>query len=230
MKNTGYNCNGITSCLQMLNKVDDSLLYKPIQLEKLFNFSSYPFKKKWIQNESIIFGQMSNDNSQLTKEERDSLKTHPDCEKRILLLKDSILKTNNGQLYQVNELYFKQLKKDFFIEMTEQLYRDENLTRNLYYNLLMLQHGENVPFAVYSIARALNKIYISQKEHQLGMMTEKEDRAYPQDYNLLLRMFDRLRLDEIAELSFQFCSYYQSQMNGYKEFDIEMEKAKQHKK
>lgn len=230
MKNTGYNCNGITTCLQMLDKVDDSLFNKPLHLEQLFNFSNYPFKKKWIQNESVIFGQMSNDNSQLTTKEKDSLKTHPDCEKRILLLKDSVMKSNTGQLFLINELYFKQLKKDFLIEMTEQLYRDDNLTRNLYYNLIMLQHGDNLPFAIYSISRALNKIYISQKQHQLGMITEKEDRAYPMEYNLLLRMFDRLRLDEIAELSFQFCSYYQSQMNGYKEFETEMEKAKQYKK
>jgi hypothetical protein len=93
----------------------------------------------------------------------------------------------------------------------------------------MLQNGDNIPFAVYSIARALNKTYESQKEHRLGMIIEREDRTYHLDYNLLLRMFERLRLDEIAELSFQFCSYYQSQMNGYKEFEIEMEKAKQHK-
>lgn len=229
MKNTGYDCNGITTCLQTLDKVDDFLFNKPLHLEQLFNFSNYPFKKKWIQNESVIFGQMSNDNSQLTIKEKDSLKTHPDCDKRILLLKDSVMKSNTGQLFLVNELYFKQLKRDFFIEMTEQLYRDDYLTRNLYYNLLMLQKGENLPFAIYSIARALNKIYISQKQHQLGMITEKEDRAYPMEYNLLLRMFDRLRLDEIAELSFQFCSYYQSQMNGYKEFETEMEKARQHK-
>ena len=100
MKNTGFDCNGIKTCLQLLDKVDDSLLYKSIDPGLIFNFSSYPFKKKWIQNESAIFSQMSNDNSPLTKKERDSLRTHPDCAVRISFLEDSILRTRRKIYYE----------------------------------------------------------------------------------------------------------------------------------
>ena len=230
MKKTGYDCNAIKTCLQMLDKVDDSLLYKPLELEQVFSFAEYPFKKKWIQKESVIFGEMGDDESPLTKKEKDSLRTHPDCEKRFFLLQDSLLKTDSGKVFLVNEQLFKKLKKEFFVEMTEQEYRDENLTRNLYYNLLMLQNNENIPLAIYSVARALNLIYESQKDHRAGLMTEKESRSYPADYNLLLRMIDRLKLEEIADLNYYFCKQYQLQMEGYKGFDEEMKIARRNKK
>ena len=152
MKNTGYDCNAIKTCLELLDKVDDSLLYQSPDIRQTFNFPDYPFKKKWIQKESSIFSQV-NDSDASTGHEKDSLKTHPDCAKRISLLKDSLATTSTGgKKFLVNEELFSQLKKDFFIEMTEQCYRDKNLSRNLYYNLLMLQSGENTPLAVYSIA------------------------------------------------------------------------------
>ena len=109
MKNTGYDCNAIRTCLQLLDKVDDSLLYKPVNPELTFNFTNYPFKKKWVQKESVIFSEMSNDDSPLTKKEKDSLKTHPACTDRILRLEDSITKVQPGKKFIMDELLFRQL-------------------------------------------------------------------------------------------------------------------------
>jgi len=58
MKKTGYGCNAIKTGLELLDKVDDSLLYKPLALQQVFHFNEYPFKKKWIQKESSIFSQL----------------------------------------------------------------------------------------------------------------------------------------------------------------------------
>ena len=226
MKKTGYDCNGIITCLNLLDKVDDSDFSKPLVLEEVFNFNDYPFKKKWIQKESMIFSKMTNDDSPLTVKEKDSLKTHPDCERRIALLADSIHAVAAGKTFIVNETYFNQLKKDFLVEMTEQLYKDKNLSRNLYYCLLMLQDKENLQFSIYSIARGLNRAYESQKDHRLGTLVSKEGREYSDDYNLLLRMFDKIRLDEIADLNNYFCRYYQLLMTGYEGFEEEYSKAK----
>ena len=225
MKKTGFDCNGIKTCLQLLDKVDDSLLFKPLNLELAFNFSDYPFKKKWIQNESVLFGQMKGDDSPLTKKEKDSLKTHPDCVKRVLALEDSIQHSDGGKKFLVNEQLFNELKRNFLPEMTEQEYRDKDLGRNLYYNLIMLQHQQNTPLAVFSIARGLNQAYDAQKNHTLGKWFTAETRGLPADYNLLLRMLSRLRLDDIAALSYYFCNQYKVQMIGYAGFGEELEKA-----
>ena len=225
MKNTGFDCNGIKTCLKLLDKVDDSLLNSSIDPELTFNFSNYPFKKKWIQKESTIFSQMSNDDSPLTKKERDSLKTHPDCAVRILHLEDSISKARQGEKFIINSTWFGQLKKDFFVEIAEQQFKSNNLSRNLYYSLKMLQRGENTSYAMFAIARGLNVMYENQKNHKLGIITDKETRGYPADYNILLRMLDRLRLEEIANINYNFCMEHNAEMSGYTGFNDEFNKA-----
>lgn len=226
MKKTNYDCNAIISCLQLLDRVDDTAFYKPLMLEQVFNFNEYPFKKKWIQKESVLFGQMTNNDSPLSAAEQDSLKTHPDCSKRIILLRDSIENIPAGKLFITDEAYFRQLKKDFLVEITEQLYKIKALSGNLYNSLRMLQEKENLQFAVYSVARCLNILYEAQKDHWLGKVTVKENRRYEEDLNLLLRMVDRLKLDEIAELNYHFCRYYQVLMEGYEGFEEEFKKAR----
>jgi Peptidase family M48 len=225
MKNTGYDCSAIKTALLSLDKIDDSLIYKPLVLEEVFNFSDYPFKKKWIKNESVIFGQLNEDDSSLTLKEKDSLKTHPDCMIRVSLLEDSLKNFAGGKLFLVDEKEFNRLKKDFFMEMTEECYREKNLSLNLYYSLLLLQANENIPMAVYSVARCLNQVYENQKNHSVGNLLNRESRTLPENYNLLLRMLDRLRLDEIAALNYYFCQQHQSQMKGYAGFKEEMNKA-----
>lgn len=225
MKKTGYDCNGIKTCLQLLDKVDDSLLYKPLEVSKVLNFDDYPFKKKWIEKESVLFGAMSGDESPLTKAEKDSLKTHPDCSKRILALEDSIKKCEGNKKFLVDENLFRQLKKDFFAEMIEQDYKDDDLGLNLYFNLVLLQEQENLPLAIYSVARDLNRMYESQKNHTLGTLISAESRTRAADYNLLLRMIKRLKLEEIAALSYQFCNKYKDYMTGYTGFEEERNKA-----
>ena len=205
MRKTGYDCNAIKSTLQLLDNIDDTLLYKRLDLEQAFNFSDYPYKKRWTEKESTIFGQLDENNSPLSPAERDSLKTHPDCSTRILLLSDSLQKIGlAGRKFLVSETVFNKLKKDFAIEMTEQCYRSNNLSRNLYYSLQMLQVNENTYFAVYSIARCLNQLYENQKDHHLGTSIDVENKIYPEDYNLLLRMLNRLKLDELASLNYFF--------------------------
>jgi Peptidase family M48 len=227
MKKTGYDCGAIKTCLELMDKVDDSLFHTPLDIQQTFSFTEYPFKKKWIQKESAIFSQVD-DNSSLTKKEKDSLKTHPDCAKRIVLLSDSIRSVSPGKQFLVNEKLFNQLKKDFFIEIAEECYREKNLSRNLYYNLLLLQAQQNTSTAVYSIARCLNELFDRQKNHKLGLTVDIENKGYPEEYNLLLRMLNRVRLDEIASLNFYFCNQRLPEMKGYPGFEEEMNKAKKH--
>ncbi|MBL7737808.1 MAG: M48 family metalloprotease [Chitinophagaceae bacterium] len=225
MKRTGYDCGAIIATLELLDKVDDSLFHKPINVEQAFHFTGYPFRKKWIQKESFIFSQVD-DNSSLTKKEKDSLKTHPDCSRRISLLTDSVNSlAGTGKKFIVNEDLFKKLKQDFLVELAEECYRGNEWSRNLYYHLIFLQEGKNRRLAIYSIARCLNGLYEKQKEHKFGTAVDTENKGYPADYNLLLRMLGRLRLDEIASLSYYFCRQYETEMQGDEHFRKEMTKA-----
>ena len=225
MQKAGYNCSAIRSCLLLLDKIDDSLLYKPLNLEQVFNFSDYPFKKRWIEKESGIFSRLNENESPEAKREKDSLKTHPDCSTRILMLSDSLQNAGEkGGNFLVSENVFNKLKKDLFVELTEQCYRSGNLSRNLYYSLHMLQTSENTYLAVYSIARCLNQLYENQKDHRLGTTIDAESKIYPEDYNLLLRMLGRLKLDELSSLNYFFCKSYYEQMRNYPNFRDELKK------
>ncbi|MGQ0738103.1 MAG: M48 family metallopeptidase [Bacteroidota bacterium] len=230
LKNSGYSGNGFITTMQLLDKVDDTTIFAPLNLQKVLSFPDYPFRERWIKKESVIFGAMNPDDaSVLTKKEKDSLKTHPDCLKRIALLKDSALKIT-GRDFQADEKMFRQLKQDFVPEIVEDVYKNRNISFNLYLSLQMLQEGRHVPLAVYSIARDMNELYKHQKEHQLGLIIETENRRFTEGYNALLRMLYRLRLNEIADLNAAFCSFYSEQMKGYEGFAEEMKRAAENKK
>ncbi|HEX7845668.1 MAG TPA: M48 family metallopeptidase [Chitinophagaceae bacterium] len=230
MKKAGFDCNAIRSCLNLLDKVDDSVFHQSPKLETVFSFDDYFFKKRWVQKESSIFSELKEDNSPLSEKEKDSLKTHPDCSKRIAMLEDSMLASGNtGKQFAVDEKAFSKLKKEFILEMTEQCFREKKLSRNLYYSLMLLQTEEHKAYAVYSIARCLNEIYVSQRDHKLGLMVDVESKGYREEYNLLLRMLSKLRLEEIANLNYYFCSRYRSFMNGDRGFEEEGRKAQRFK-
>ncbi len=225
-KNTGYSGKGFITSMQLLDKIDDTTMFARLNLQKILTFPGHPFKERWIKKESVIFGAINPDEaSGLTKKERDSLKTHPDCSRRIELLSETASKIN-GINFQVNEALFRKLKQDFIPEIVEEVYKSGNVSFNLYLSLQMLQANKHIPLAVYSIARDLNLIYKRQKEHQLGLIIDSESRYFTEEYNTLLRMLYRLRLNEIAGLNANFCSFYQQQMKNYQDFEEEMTKAK----
>lgn len=227
-KNTGFDGNSIITCLQLLDKIDDSLMHKPVSLPVIFQSNDYPFKQKWIQKASAIFSQMGKDDGPLTQREKDSLKTHPDCVHRISLLKDSVALLPAGKKFLVDEPTFRLLQKELPVEVVEYNYKAGNIDRQLYLAMILLQEQKHVPVAIYSIARSLNDLYIAQRDHTLGTLARKESRFYDEDYNLLLRMIDRLKLDEIANLSYQFCLKHKEKMAGYKAFEEELERAKRY--
>ncbi|RYY49394.1 MAG: DUF45 domain-containing protein [Chitinophagaceae bacterium] len=226
LKNSGYNCNAITSCLLLLDRIDDTLKTATAKFQQEFNSGQYLFKKKWIQEETSIFSQMdAKAASGLSQKEQDSLKTHPDCLTRIDRLKDSIAASPAGKNFLVDEATFLSLRNSFFAEITEECYRGENLSRNLYYGLLLMQDEDKKALGIYTVARCLNKIYEVQKEHKLGSKLETEDKNYGDDYNLLLRMLGRIRLEELANVNLNFCKKYESFMQSYPGFDKEILKA-----
>lgn len=225
MKNTGYNCNAIKTCLQTLDNIDDTTYFNsPLAVQKELDFPGYPFKQSWVTKQSSIFSQIKEDDSPESKQERDSLKTHPDCAKRILQFeahwKDDSKKRTS---FLVNEEKFNELKRQLFYEIMEECYHEDELSRNLYYSLTLLENEPGNLYAVYSVVRCFNRLWYLQKNHKLQQAIEKEDRSFPAQYNLLLRMLDRLNLDEIVSLNSAFAARYAEQMKTYPGFAAELD-------
>jgi predicted Zn-dependent protease len=207
-KNTGYNANGIVSLLQLLDSVDKATVFPKLNVRAMLNFEGYPFKNKWVQEESAIFSKINTQTSEDKAKEIDSFKTHPDCSVRIAALKDSVASQNGGKDFLVDETYFQKVKEELLLEMIEHTYQSDNLSRNLYYNLLLLQQQKHANLAAYFIARDLNKLYQQQKNHKAGLLLDTENKFYADDYNQLLRLLNRIRLDELAQMTRSFCNRY----------------------
>jgi predicted metal-dependent hydrolase len=225
MKNTGYDCNAIKTCLQTLDGIDDTTYFKsPPEIQKELDFPNYPFKQNWIAKQSSIFSQIKEDDSPQSKQERDSLKTHPDCQKRILLFeahwKDDGEKRTS---FLVSEEKFKELKTQLFYQIMEECYHEDELSRNLYYALTLLKNDPVNQFAVYSVVRCFNRLWYLQKNHKLQQAIEKEDQSFPAQYNILVRMLDRLRLDEIVSLNSAFAARHAEQMKTFPGFAAELD-------
>jgi predicted Zn-dependent protease len=225
MKNTGYDCNAIKTCLQTLDDIDDTTYFtNPPAIQKELNFPAYPFKQSWITRQSSIFSAIKKDDSPESQQEKDSLKTHPDCAQRILLFESHWTKDNEKRSsFLVNEEKFNELKRQLYYEMMEECYHEDELSRNLYYALELLENEPGNGFAIYSVVRCFNRLWYLQKNHQLLGSIEKEDPSFPAPYNLLLRMLDRLRLDEIVSLNTAFAAGYAEQMKTYPGFAAELD-------
>lgn len=228
LRSTQFSMSGSITCLQMLDTVDDSAFYGKLDISRLLNFKSYPFNEKWIKNESSIFGQMKEDASGLSQKERDSLRTHPDCNKRIAAILPLISGKKDNQFFLVDSSLFIHLQSRLSIEIIEQLYREENFTLFMYFALGLLKTNQERPYAIYSLTRALNSMYTAQLNHRIGLVTDKESRSQSQDYNLICRMVDRLRLKELAEMNYYLCQNFESEMKDFTDFQKEFQQAKKY--
>ena len=228
MKNTGYDCNAVKTSLQTLDNIDDTTYFnKPPAIETELDFPGYPFKQSWISKQSSIFSAIKDSDSPELKQEKDSLKTHPDCAKRILLFeahwKDDGEKRNS---FLVSKEKFNELKRQLYYEIMEECYHEDDLSRNLYYDLTLLENEPGNQYAIYSIIQSFNRLWYLQKNHILKQAIEKEDKSLPGQYNLLLRMLDRLRLDEITSLNSSFAARYAEQMKTYPGYAAELDTLK----
>jgi Zn-dependent protease with chaperone function len=223
MSNSMFNLNSVITSLQMLDKIEDTSIFKPLKIDVVLNSPEYPFKKKWIQEETSIFSEIKLKKDTSNKNEADSLKTHPDCTKRIALLKDTIAKSvkKSSPYFITNEITFNKIKEKFLMEAVEYCYTNKQLSLNLYLALSMFQDKKETPYAVYSIARCLNVIFEKQKKHTLGNAIHTENKDFEDDYNQLLRMLSSLSLSEIAAINYNFCKTNLSTGLLYKNFDKE---------
>lgn len=227
MTRAGYDPLAARNTLLLLDRVDDTLVFDPAKagIEQVFHFADYPFKKRWIQKESMLFGDLREEEEGAGTPDADSLKTHPDCQIRIGQLEAALTRDGGkGKQYLVDSVYFHQLQDDLYYEIMEGCFREKLYSRNLYYALLLLGREPENPTAIISIARAWNEIYRLQKEHRLGTTVETEDKSFPPSYNLLLRMIGRIKLEEILAMNTAFCKKYYEIMKAIPEYKTEIKR------
>lgn len=221
LKKSGYKIEASKSMLNILEDVDDAKLYAPLSLSQSLNFPTYTFNARWIKKESSIFSKIGKDDGAITPQEKDSLKTHPDCKNRISFLSDSLTKYENiGVAFFNDSITFLALQKTFVTEIVEESYRDKRLSKNLYYSLQMMNDADRKVYASYSVLRCLLSIYEEQQKHTLGKSIDHENKFFSDDYNLLLRMLSRVSLDEIKDIAKAFATLHATTMSEFSEWNF----------
>jgi Zn-dependent protease with chaperone function len=228
MLNTGFDPDGALTCLALLDASDKDKYAAPLKLEELFNFAAYPFKKRWLESETLAFTE-DKEEAQESKKLEDSLKTHPDCSLRIEVLKTAIAKHNRaaGKKFLIDEATFTQLKATFDYEALEYLYELGMVSRALFNALQMHKHDPSNPYVVGFIGKCMNRIYKSQKDHELGKIVSLPSPEFDEEYNSLLRIIQNLRLSEIAALNYYFLDAHIANGKKSEEFIAALISAKE---
>jgi Zn-dependent protease with chaperone function len=217
MRNTGFALSGALSTLALLDVIDTDTLNTAVCLPATFNAAEYPFRKKWIaRNEGLLGGHAQVKDTTMA----DSLKTHPDCQKRIgwLTKMMSGWPQPGAAPFAVDSPAFVSLRRAFRYETIEYAFAADNYTRSFFMTLELLQAQPGDVYLVAQIGRLLNGIYTAQKAHTLSKVIDLPSPGYPANYNLLLQFIQNLYLEDISSMNYYYLKKFHPQMDGYTPF------------
>lgn len=229
LANTRFDITESLSSLAMLDHIDSDSLNMETALKNLFNFPEYPFKDKWLKKEEgLLGGHFKQEKNEL----EDSLKTHPDCLKRIEFLKPFVEKYNSVTRMKnvVNKEKFKELQTVFKFEVVEYAYQKNNYSASLKYTISLLQNISD-PYLITQVGKIFNGMYDAQKRHTLNKIIQLPAPGYNSNYNLLLEFIQKLYRYDIAAINYNFLKKYSQQIKDYpaftNEFDISLKNFKE---
>ena len=221
LANTRFDIAESLSSLAMLDNIDSDSLSMETALKSLFNLPEYPFKDKWLKKEEgLLGGHSRQDKTEL----EDSLKTHPDCLKRVEFLKPFVEKYNSGLRLKnaINEVKFKELQTVFKYEIVEYAYQNKNYSASLKYTISLLQNLYD-PYLITQIGKIFNGMYSAQKSHTLNRFVQLPSPGFNSNYNLLLEFIQKLYRYDIAAISYNFLKKYSEQIKNYPAFTDEFD-------
>jgi Zn-dependent protease with chaperone function len=217
MKTTRFDINQIITTLELLDKIDDEETGTGLQLDKIFNFSNHPFQPRWIEKGTSFFAETKTDEK--TRKEIDSLKTHPDCSRRIELITPKIKQAAvTGQRFVVSEKFFHEWQQLFRYEAIEYCYTSKSISKALFYALQMIQQTPEDLYLQTMIGKCLNECYTAQKDHVLNRIAELPNPAYDEQYNQLLRFIQNVRLVDFAAISYYYLQQFEEAGKADEEF------------
>ncbi|MES2620017.1 MAG: M48 family metallopeptidase [Bacteroidota bacterium] len=222
MLNTKYNAEAGIRDMAILDSVDTDTF--TISYVTYFNSKEYPFKNSWIlPNKTLGFGGKDAFGSN-----EDSLKTHPDCKLRAEVIKKMLADKKYSPNGKSNFIQSRELLEGFVtaskFEEIQYLYDFEHYATVLYYGLNLLEEYPDDVMIHNSVAASLQKLLNSMKDHKLHEHASKPSPDYSEYLNQLLRLLDRISIDELKGVSSNFVNlfkekFYYSNKNFKKLYD-----------
>ena len=214
MQHTPFTGSGALSTLQLLDGIDKNGFDTEGALRANFDSKEYPFKKKWVAREEGLLGGHAHLSE--NKELADSLKTHPDCSKRLVVLRPMV--RAGGGRWAVDPVLFAKLAERFRYEVIEYAYASGNYTESLFLTLQLLKERSRDTYLVSQTGKLLLGMYAAQKGHTLSKVVDLPSPYYPENYNLLLQWVQNLYLEDLAAVNYYFLNRYHPEMDPYPAF------------
>ena len=204
-RNTKYSEVESRKSLELLGELEDVIFKDSIQLSKLLDFESYPFKKYWIKNERSLFDVSEKVDDY--KWDKDSLKTHPDTQLRILNLDNFLLIESDS-----NKDEFKYIQEFVNYKSMNALIDLNQLDLALYFSLKEIQNNSNAkPFYYAKVAQIFSKMYDIRRSHKLGKtIPQVNPITKEKNINAVRQFIHNLELKNIRKIGYAFCQEYES--------------------
>lgn len=195
LENAKYNTIAARNVLYLLDTIDNTGVQKVIKLDSIFNFEEYPFQESWKSEPKQMFSTRIEKNDSW---DVDSIKTHPDCLKRINALK---LQYNDEHIFTVSpELEF--IKKNIKYELI--LFECEfgDTGKCLFKALELLRDMPSDLSALSIISSSFEKIIDARKNHKSHEIIMKPSETQNDRLKELLTILSNMRSIEMANVNY----------------------------
>ena len=136
--------------------------------------------------------------------DEDSLKTHPDCQKRISLIRQAVGIKSGGELFLQPAAQFEQLQQWAPYEVVEGLYQRGHYGRALFRALVLLTEQPDNAYLNAMVVQSLYEISRHQRMHQLRYVLDLPEANYSAEYNRFLRFINQFRVSDLEKLAYHF--------------------------
>ena len=208
MKNTVFNVRESLACLAILDSIDTDTYPTEKELPAVLNTAGYPFQTKWLKKETGFFGVTAGE--EVKTKDADSLKTHPDCKLRIVMLEpavDKIIQTRSF-LNPIDAVTFNELQYSFQFEEIQYCYDSKKISRCLFLALDLLKKQPGNIYPVVMIGKCFNLMYEHQKLHTLSEIVAMPSPYRDKNYNALLEFIQNIRLRDMAGINYHFLQQF----------------------
>lgn len=182
------------ACLKHVDKEKDSLTKKDYHV--IFDNTTIVFQDEWLETEDF-----SSYNYQKTIKfwDIDSLRTHPDIDKRITYLKDKF-KISESQIFEYNKLNYLTLKSKSKYDEIFMLYYLKEYGKSLYKTMILLKKDKENPILKKMMYDNLIKISDYKFNYKLNKCLETESPDFTESYNVFLGFIRNLRKSNFEQI------------------------------
>lgn len=200
MTKAGYAETAALSALQLLDSIDKEKFELDINYKGFFDSPDYPFKDEWLKQADFMQAFKSKEEAQ--DKDNDTLKTHPDCKKRIAAIEQrypgerKALERQDATMAQMNTI------ADF--EIVTHQYERGLYGVSLYNTLSLLQLYPANTYLHAMVGKNCYFLYKAIKDHTFSHHTDMPHPYFDNRYNQFLSFINNLRSSEFAAIAIAY--------------------------